>query len=414
MAHASGSAPRFIGARLNRAAVIPGYGVAAISAASRFKLEVQVPPDDLIKLRELGDNRSILLPNHPTPHDWLCMFQLSSRLGTPFHYMTAHEQMVGLRRHWLPLFGAYSVRRGGCGDRRSVAESLKLLDGPRCRLVLFAEGRCSFNSTGVIGFKNGAVKIGFRYLMAAARTQTQVPNLLLVPITLRYQYLEPIDASLEKGIVALERHLGTSATGTLSARLANLARQFVASLGAHLDTTPGAWSDQIGRLCDTILGASEARLGIAVPPRRGIDNRACNIRQVLALEGYDHGVTDEAKYRDAYYPTLLALVLETLTGYPLDGEMTTSQRADLLWLLERAVYRIPDPAPRGRRRVTIRAGDCVNLKDRLAEFQADRHGATRRIVSEIQASVRHNLDGFENEVPSVTENRQRLDSALRR
>ncbi len=115
-----GIAPRFIRSRLNRAIVHSGYDIAKALAHTYYKVRVDISSDDLARLNALKNSRSILLPNHPSPHDWLSMYLLSAKLALPFHYMTAHEQFTGAKQFWLPRFGAYSIRRGGWGDTSGV------------------------------------------------------------------------------------------------------------------------------------------------------------------------------------------------------------------------------------------------------------------------------------------------------
>jgi len=388
-----GKAPRFIPANSSRAFIRAGYGIASLLAQTRYKVEVNIPRDDLSRLDDLSNSRSIILPNHPTPSDWLTMYMLSSRLSRPFHFMTAHEQFFGTRRFWLPKFGAYSIRRGGWGDFSSVVETLRLLQTSTCSLVLFPEGRCTFSSRDVLEFKCGAVKIGFNCLKRLTTPGDQ--DLFLVPAAIRYQYLESIDATLIERIERLDHWLATSTTGTACDRLCHLVQEIVVNLEDQFELeTPdsnSSWRERIMNLCNGILRISEQAMGMGDGSRAGLMNRACNVRQVLALQGYCRGIETRALYEQAYFPTLLVLVLESIAEIDLSRPLSSTMLADLLYSLERIVYRIPDPVPLGRREAIVRVGEMVNLKHWLDDYHDDKQRITRRLLKILQADVKRNL-----------------------
>ena len=388
-----GNTPNFIPASQSKAIVRCGYAVARLIAHSRYKLSVDISTDDLDRLRVVSRGRSILMPNHPTPHDWLSMYLLSARLSLPFHYMTAHEQFTGNRRYWLPRFGAYSIRRGCWGDIRSITETLRILRYPHSHLVMFPEGRCTFSSCDVFGFKAGAVKIGFNYLQRYGVARGQ--DLFLVPVSIRYQYLESVGSKLEQRIDRLECHLGTRSTGSPCNRLVTLTRFLVADLEHSYGlTTPRkgtSWRRRIELLGNAIMSASEHAAGLHTVLRNGIMNRACNIRQFLAVHGSRHGIAGKKAYVAAYYPTLLVLILDTIGELDLSEPLSLTMQADLLYSLERVVYRMADPVPVGRRRAVIRIDESMNLAHWYSDFCEDRSGVTAHIVSELHKRVERGL-----------------------
>ena len=388
-----GKAPRFIPQRMNRVFVYAGYGVARAFAHSRYKVKFEISCDDLARLKEISNSRSIILPNHPAPADWLIMYLLSAKLLRPFHYMTAHEQFFASKQSWLPRFGAYSIRRGGWGDVSSVVETIRILERPRCGLVIFPEGRCTFSSRKVFEFKTGAVKIGFNYLLRLGKLQEQ--DLFLVPVAIRYQLVESIEGRVEERIERLQHRLSTTTTGTPCNRIRELAHYIVANLedqyGLREPASEASWQYRIIGLCHEILRLSEQLFGISESPRKGIINRACNIRQVLAVRGHSNGIVSRSIYEQAYYPTLLVLVLESFGELDLSEQLSTSGQIDLLQSLERIVYKIPDPLPLGRRQAVVRVGEKINLASCLADYCADRKRTITNIVCTLRTRVEHNL-----------------------
>jgi hypothetical protein len=120
-------------------------------------------------------------------------------------------------------------------------------------------------------------------------------------------------------------------------------------------------------------------------------NRACNIRQVLAVKGHCHGIEGRLTYEKVYYPTLLVLVLESIGLLEIYKPLSTSTQVDLLYSLERICYKIPDPVPIGRRHAVIRVGESVNLAQWLEHYRADKHRVANQIVKTLQSSVMSRL-----------------------
>jgi hypothetical protein len=178
-------------------------------------------------------------------------------------------------------------------------------------------------------------------------------------------------------------------------RLKSLSYRLVESLEESYRLESGsdtlAWGERIERLCEAILLRSELAFDAIPPPRKGIMNRACHLRQWLAIDGHGIGITDKAAYRKAYRPTLLALTLESIGRFDFVVDLDDAERADLLASLERIVFQVPDPLPLGHRRATIRVGEWINLRERLDAYRVNRNAEVNRVLDELRRSVRHNL-----------------------
>ena len=160
----------------------------------RAGLELAVSTEPQVKLSTLQNSPCLLLCNHPTFNDPLVMFGFSKRVQRPFHYMAAHERFGGLEGWLLQQIGGYSIRRGQ-SDRESVAQTLKLLAQPDCRLVIFPEGGCSFQNDTVMPFRPGAVQMALQALSKQAK-KGEATDFWVVPISLKYRYSGQMGADL--------------------------------------------------------------------------------------------------------------------------------------------------------------------------------------------------------------------------
>ena len=71
---------------------------------------------------------------------------------------------------------------------------------------------------------------------------------------------------------------------------------------------------------------------------------------------------------------------------------TQERFLDTLTRLEREVFDIDKPPPKGYRQARVKVGELVNLKDFFADYQRDRAGTVNAVMLKIQQAVQNNLD----------------------
>ena len=147
-----------------------------------YQFRLSVSEADIGKVRQIDDSRLVFVCNHPTLEDGISLFVLSARLGQLFHYVVARESFKGLMGWFIQRLGCYSIRRG-VGDRTSISQTLSLLKEPRCRLVIFPEGGCSYQNDTIMPFRPGAIQLPMSVLaQLAKKTPDAVPDLYVVPL----------------------------------------------------------------------------------------------------------------------------------------------------------------------------------------------------------------------------------------
>ncbi|MEO0887188.1 MAG: 1-acyl-sn-glycerol-3-phosphate acyltransferase, partial [Cyanobacteria bacterium J06648_10] len=133
-----------------------------------YKVRLSVSEDSVARFRKVEHSRIVVVCNHPTMEDGITLFVLSARLGQLFHYIVAYESFKGLLGEFIQRLGCYSIRRG-VGDRASISQTLSLLKTPRCRLVIFPEGGCSYQNDTVMPFRPGAIQLPMSALAQLAK-----------------------------------------------------------------------------------------------------------------------------------------------------------------------------------------------------------------------------------------------------
>jgi 1-acyl-sn-glycerol-3-phosphate acyltransferase len=366
----------------------------------QYRMSLQIHPDGLQRLDALGDERVILLANHPTYHDWIAIFLLSAKLGKAFHYLAAYERFKAWNGALIQRLGAYSVRRG-LGDRASVAFTLDLLTQPAVHLVIFPEGGCSFQNDTVMPFRPGAVQIALQALNRVERRGESVPNLYAVPVSLKYRYTSDMRPVIDKTLRLLERVLGVANRrtyrATLYQRLRIVAEKVLVSIERDYDLHDEAialqpWNDRIPRIKAHAIQDCETQLNMESPSNLPIRERVYRVQYELESRAASNGIANFSQYEALHRAAASLLNFDAIyDGYVAEAP-TPERFLDTLIRLERQVFNIGYPQPKGRRQVLMHVGEPVNLKDYLPDYQRDRPSVINNLTHQLHGSVQYHLN----------------------
>jgi 1-acyl-sn-glycerol-3-phosphate acyltransferase len=416
------SEPDFYPPKLNPKLVRLTQTIAPWLARWWYWLCLEIDPADLQRLLQFRDRRLLLLPNHPTFHDPIVMFLLSAQLKRACYYMAAYETLhdpsmmflisSGFRplsalarrepfkrglRWLLQHLGMYSVRRG-LPDRASMNQTWKLLGQPDCCLVIFPEGGCSFQNDTVMPFRVGALQIAFHSLQQSLKRGENPSDLYVAPLAIKYRYTQNMQGTIHATLKGLERRLALSSQPGMSdyERLRAIAQAVLVRLERDYgiqDVVPTSsdWNARIARLKKLAIETCEQQLGISSPARSLMRERVYLVQHCLQTQAEDleqspmwtTEAMDKAMRRllnfDAIYDGYVA------------ADPTPERFLDTLIRLEREAFDIDRPSPKGFRRVRVRVGEIVNLKDFLADYRGDRSAVVTQLTATLQQSVQAHL-----------------------
>lgn len=368
--------------------------ISPLGAHLLYHLDLQVEPADLEKIAALGSDRYVLLPNHPTFDDGIVVFLLSTRLGELFHYLVAHDVFERWQGKYLQWLGAYSIRRG-IGDRASLAQTLELLQKPAARLVIFPEGGCSFQNDTVMPFRTGAIQLPLQAMSKLAK-QGEVPNFHLVPVSIKYRYTQPMRWAIARSLHRLEKALNLSPTSTdLYVRLRRVAERVMSEIEREyelntVETTQMDWNQRIERIRTHLLERCERQLNITLPQKLPDRERVYKIQYVLASRTEDADF-DEVWADSIYNATVRLLNFDAIYDGYVAAAPTEERFLDTLTRLEREVFAIDRPLPKGHRNAIVRIGDPVNLKDYWQSYSENRTETVEMLTQQMQQAVQSNL-----------------------
>lgn len=417
---AKATSPLFYPPQLHRGLVRILQWIAPLGVRWLHQFELVIAPEDLAVLRELGQVRSLFLPNHPTFHDPIVMFALSAKLGQPFHYLSAYELLQTRLGSLLQRLGVYSIRRGLL-DRPSISQTLSLLATPQCRLVIFPEGGCSFQNDKVTLFRSGAIQLAFQAIGRSVKQQGSPLDIYGVPISIKYRYQQDMQPVIQRLLLRLEAALQIDSSGVESdySRLRAIAEQFLDRLEQEYGITDAAdltWNDRIDRLRQSVLQRCEVALGLSAHPTEPNRERTYRIESALkglidrlesgdldeadlsGLNGLNGQATPSSSGSRSSTVALMEKSVKRLLNFDAiyDGyvaEQPTPERfLDTLTRLERDVFDIDQPPPKGFRRAYVKVGTTINLADWFADYQCDRTSTINTVTQLIQHTVQTNLD----------------------
>lgn len=391
---------------LNQSVVRFCQGLAHPLGYWRYRMTLDVEEDDLELLRSLRDERVLLLPNHPTFHDWIAIFLLSAHLQQSFYYLAAYERFQGKGRRGLQWLGAYSIRRG-LGDRASVQKTVELLTQPGSQIVVFPEGGCSFQNDTVMPFREGSVQVAMQALNRLHKRGNPLPNLYAVPVSLKYRYTSPMDRVIHRALARLERSLQlplapSSAPDGFYIRLRAIAEIVLTScenaygLSAH-STTGLTWNERLLTIRTHILQSCEHTLGLHAPAHLPIRERVYRIQHSLEARA-EHLTAEELwTYETIHKAAARLLNFDAIYDGYVAAHPTPERYLDTIVRIEREVFGIGEPVPKGHRKVMLRLGEPINLRDHFDAYRTHKAPTITRLTHQLHQTVQDRLDQLNRE-----------------
>ena len=364
-----------------------------------YQIKLEVSDRDIALLKEIDDKRVVYLPNHSNLDDGLVMFLFSARLKQLFHYIVAYEAFNGIVGWIMQRVGAYSIRRG-VGDRYSIMKTIEILQQPKCKLVIFPEGGCSYQNDTVIPFRTGGIELAFKAMSKLVKQENTVPKLYFVPVSIQYFYPGQTDWRIERSLGDLEQALSIQPTKKdFYQRLRAIAERVLTNIEVEYKIEPQAnsdWNQRIMQLKQHLLNYCERSLNLDATSQSPNRERVYKIQSVLA----DLSQSDIPSNLD---PQHLKLTTVRLLNFDAiyDGYVAQKPTPERFFAtldrLEREVFKTDRPKSKGLRRARIK----IDLPIDAAEYWQERieRETIEDLTQTIQYKVQANLEsGNRNDV----------------
>jgi hypothetical protein len=369
----------------------------------RQVVAIDIPEEDLQRLRVLRDQRFLLCSNHPTLGDPLVIIELSRRLGVRFNGMAARELFIGPVGWLFQHMGAYSVRRG-VPDRDAIRMTRRLLAEEDRKVVMFPEGVTYEHNDLLLPFQSGVIQIGFWVLEDLEKLGKEV-RLPMGPVAIKYLLIGEARRAIVRRLAALERALGLPEppAGDLYQRLRVVGERVLARIERELGLSPSLdtpLAERIAAAKEHLLSHAAQELDARPPPGAAPAERMHFLDHALAAYMVEFAQSDVEYERRLHQRRLeiaepLAADLRRLhnflavsDGYVAAG-MTQERFLEVLARLEvevlgREERRLPS-------RALLRAGEVLDLGEFFPEYRQNKRAAVVAATAALQRRIQELL-----------------------
>jgi 1-acyl-sn-glycerol-3-phosphate acyltransferase len=421
-------------------------GIAQIDAIAAERLV------HLYQQFQAGKIRFLMAFRHPEVEDPLCMLYLMSHiiprvareqgiaLSSPTHTHFIYDRgMTIWAGDWLGwLFsrgGGIPIHRGKPLDRAALKAARELLAQGQFPLTIAPEGATNGHGEIVSSLEPGTAQLGF-WCVEDLHQENRLQTVLIVPIGIRYYYLKPPWAKLDKLLARLEADSGLpvaqkasssdpekllyqrllALAGHLLSEMEQFYRRFYQQTFPDLPAVPHLSRNQIlearlHRLLDVALKVAEQYFGL---PSQGSAIDRCrrleeagwryiyreDIADLKALSPLERGLADwvaqEAELRLKHMRLVESLV--AVTGTYVQAKPTAERFAETALILFDLLARIkgkkiPRRPRLGKRRVELTIGEPISVSDRWDAYHAGRRAA-RQAVTDLTRDLQQALEGL--------------------
>lgn len=340
--------------------------------------DVQVDGFDRIGAIDPKDG-ILVCPNHSYTGDGALMVEFSRRSPRRVYIMAAWH---GFRGHWgldgwlLQHMGAFSVDREGC-DRRAIKQAVELLTTGRA-LCIFPEGEIYHLNEKLTPLREGVAFIGATAQRHLDKSGSSA-KVWLVPVAIRYSFVDDITPALEEAMTKLEQRVLLSPKSGLALHERIIRFGEVALTIKEKDHLghegQGDLPTRLAALAEHVLSRRE-QVQFGKVSTEPVPVRVKLLRQQL-MEAIWESKLDPAvieKTRAALSGVHLALQLYSYPGDYISSKPTVQRMAETIEKYEEDVYGTY-AKPKGNRRATIKIGQPINVKDQMT-------GGRMRVIAE--------------------------------
>lgn len=383
---------------------------------------VEIPDEDLARLKALAGERLLLTPNHPTNNDPVLLFALAKAAGQSFFYLACRETFDLLGGLWgwiIQRLGAYSVVRG-TADRESFRTTRQLLASPGGKVVIFPEGEVHSQNDTLLPFHAGVIQMGFWAMEDLRKSGSTDETIWLLPIAVRYRFVQDMAGPIKESLGQLEKalRLPTETQAEPYARLRRIGVTMLTAMEAEygLKTKAPAEGEDMTPRMDAVktmlLERAAALIGETLPADATLPERMRLLMNSVYAVTHEEPGEPRSPYQERLHRQQIARAaplthdlnrvanwIAVQDNY-VRARPTPERMADNLRRLETEAFGAS--RLRGRQRALVRVGAPISLAECYNAYRADKRGTVARITDQLEAAVQALLDIGQEQIKENT------------
>ncbi|HLK58592.1 MAG TPA: 1-acyl-sn-glycerol-3-phosphate acyltransferase [Chthonomonadaceae bacterium] len=383
---------------------------------------------------QTGKTRFLMAFRHPSTLDPLVLYYLLShevpqtaqkmgvalatRPHTYFLYDRGLPLWMGPLVTWLfPRMGGISLQRGKL-DRQSLRTTREIFANGDQPLLVAPEGATNGLNEIVSPLEPGIAQMGF-WCMEDLQEKGRNERVAILPIGLRYHYLQPPWEALEQVLGQLETECGLPQDGALDRyarlirigeRLLGLLEQYYARFYQQSLPEEKEFPVRLQNLMEAALRVAEQFFNLQ--PKGGLSDRCRRIEQAgwdriyredlkgQTLSPVERGMADriaeEADLRMWHMRLVESFV--SVTGTYVFEKPTAERFAEMVSIVYQTLQRLQgktqfDPLTPGKLRARITIGTPLWVDERWETYRSGRQAA-RQAVADLTAELQHCLEAM--------------------
>ncbi len=361
----------------------------------------------------------IITPNHSDYADAMVVTELTRRAGRFAAFMAARETFDanrGLTGRVLQWMGGFSVNRGG-ENAKCQQFAKDVVKSGHYDLLVFPEGEVYLLNDLVMPFKPGVALLALDVAGETRKEGRPQHPVTIVPVAIKYRYLEDITPALDRVAGGLEATLfGEHRSGPLYDRTYALGVELLTRREQEWGLRPDpAWDvyDRVHNIRKFLLESLERRRLGRVRDEFPFD-RARRLmihlqEELEALRGRQDlpdsertALTADLR-RDLARAEAAARSVSFADDY-LISHPTPERMAETLAKLEREIYGREAFLPKVKRTAMTRIGDPIDVRRYLADYEerGTRRETILRLTRDLQTSIQTMIDAANAELDTVT------------
>jgi len=357
----------------------------------------------------------MITPNHSDFADAMVLTELLRRAGRFVNFMATRETFdanYGLAGFVLQWMGGFSVNRGG-ENAKCQKFAKDVVKRRQYDLVIFPEGEVYLLNDLVMPFRPGVAMLALDVASENQKEGRSEKLVSIVPVAIKYHYLEDVTPALEQVVAGLEETLfGERRWGPLYDRVyaigIDLLTQREQEWGIRSDPTWDVY-DRVHNVQKFLLESLERRYLGRVRDELPFERARRLILHLLEAleelrtrqdlpESERTALTADLR-RDLRRAEAAARSASFAEDYVINRP-TPERMAETLTKLEREIYRREAFLPKVRRRAMIRIGDPIDVRPYLAgyEARATRKETILRLTRDLHEGIQTMIDAANAEI----------------